>query len=279
MAVQSTREAFVFCDKCKQNIALPLSDADRSSWKGGLLTLVSVHGSPQHALIAYVDSQLKIRGVEYPGSVHIRVDSQSPPDLTSLAYGKEGQLTLAAFVDTFGEKRKDAVRALAYVVTQLMFHREVVLVHDDDAIGESIGAALIDLLGGQRISVKVVDHASVDSLESTASCIYDLQEAKFMKEGEKPETRFFEQLVKELVDEEDGFFRLRNELSKILFAYDRMMRILATETGMHLDTKLAHDAAIDLSLFPTLLAMAESDGVDISSRIERDDIGRAIRSI
>jgi hypothetical protein len=48
---------------------------------------------------------------------------------------------------------------------------------------------------------------------------------------------------------------------------------------MHLDTKLAHDAAIDLSLFPTLLAMAESDGVDISSRIERDDIGRAIRSI
>jgi hypothetical protein len=279
MAVQSPREAYVFCDKCKQNIALPLSDADTSSRKGGLLTLVSIHGSPQHALIAYVDSQLRIRGVEYPGSVHIRVDVQPQPDLKRLAYGEEGQLALASLVDSFGKKRKDAAYALAHIVTQLMFRREVVLVHDDDAIGENIGTALADLLGGQRTSVKVVDHASVDSLESTGSCIYDLQEVKFMKEGEKSETRFFEQLVKELVDEKDGFFRLRNEFSKILFGYDRVKKILASTTGTQLDTKLAQQAAIDLSLLPTLLLMAETDGVDVRGRIENDDVGHAIRSI
>ena len=279
MAAQSPKEAYVFCDKCKQNIALPLPDSDSSSRKGGILTLVSVHGSPQHALIAYIDSQFRIRGIEYPGSVSIRVDVQPTPDLTKLAYGKEGQLSLASLVDSFGKKRKDAAHALAHVVNQLMYHRVVTLVHDDHAAGEAVSSALADLLGGQKASVKVADHANADALSKSSSCIYDLQQARFMKEGKESETRFFEQIIKELADEKDGFFRLRNELSKILFAYDGVMKILAADSGKHLDTKLAHDAAIDLSLFPTLLAMAENDGVEVKSRIERDDIGRAIRSI
>jgi hypothetical protein len=279
MAVESPRQAYVFCEKCKQNIGLPLSDADPSKMKGGLVTLVCVHGNPQHALIAYVDAQLRVRAVEYPGSVHIRVDLQPSPDLATLARGKEGKLTLSSLVDSFGKKRKDAARVMARIVGQLMYHRVVALVHDDQAIGEAVGSALADLLGGQKANVKVVGHADANVSFVTSSCVYDLQQAKFLKEADQPEVRFFEQIVKDLVDEADGLFRLRNELSKILFAYDRMMKILVTESGMHLDTKLANDAAIDLSLLPTLLAMAESDGVDISSRIERDDIGRAIRSI
>ncbi|MHA2240740.1 MAG: hypothetical protein ACXACE_03965 [Candidatus Thorarchaeota archaeon] len=72
MAESETKQVYVFCDKCKENVSLDITDDDIESSKTGLTTVISVHGTPQHAILVYLDKNLKARGVEYPSVLQVQ---------------------------------------------------------------------------------------------------------------------------------------------------------------------------------------------------------------
>ncbi len=277
MSSSDVHETYVFCEKCRENIQLRISEADLTSRRGGLVALLSVHGSPQHALVAYLDKQLRVRGIEYPSSVHIRADltQEQPAVIPQIPT----ELTLPSLIDLFGPRKKDALSTFARVLAQLLFRQTVLLIHDDPTISGTLYSTISGLFGGQSISLYVKDHASSEKLVGESNCVYDVQAMRFISVKTDFSSRFLEPLTKDIIDEPDGLFRLRNELSRLFYSYRRLKQILSSTTGKLLDTRLARDIAIDFAMLPMLFSMAESEGLAIKDRIEKDALGAALRSI
>ncbi|NWF95712.1 MAG: hypothetical protein HXY34_06185 [Candidatus Thorarchaeota archaeon] len=276
MAEKSSRQALVFCERCQQNITLTVTDDDLKRSQGGIFTLLSVHGDPQHALVAYIDSRLMVRDVEYPASLHIRADFAPQPARTQAG---EGAIALTSLVDAFGPKRKDGMKALAHCVAQLILGNTVVLVHDDKVVGSSVQVTLKGLLGGQNVSLRLIAHSEVAGQDLAGACVFDLQQVRMMQSGRVLDAKHFEQLIKEALEEDNGLFRLRNNLSKVFYSYGQLKEIMPRVRDKILDTALAKEISIELSLIPLLLEMAESQGYDFKRRVEKDALAHAIRSI
>jgi hypothetical protein len=85
--------------------------------------------------------------------------------------------------------------------------------------------------------------------------------------------------VKDALSRENSSFQLKYELSKVFFSYRRLVDILKSSEQKMKDRELAHEVAIDFSLLSTLLDIAEIEGIDTKSRVKRDGLGSAIRSI
>ncbi len=270
-------ETYVFCEKCKENVRLTVSEADLSARRGGLITLLSVHGDPQHALVAYLDKQLRVRGVEYPSSVHIRADLRAPAPSTPIESTMD--VTLSSLIDLFGPRQKDAIDSFSRILNQLMFRQNVILIHDDPVISGTIFSSIRAIFGGQNVELHVKKHSEVASVPENVACVYDLMLTRFVVLKKEFDTRYIKSLIKDLVNEPDGLFRLRNEISKLFYAYQRLRNILSSTTGRFTDTRLAHDISIDYSSLPLLLEMADAEGIDVKDRVTRDALGSALRSI
>jgi hypothetical protein len=246
----------------------------------GITAVLSVHGSPQHAILIYLDKQLKIRGCEYPTTVQVKGTPavSATPESVVAELGKDAGLSLGSLVDAFGKSRKIGIDSLGDVLAQIMIRNPVCLVHDDSSIGKVVLENLQRLFARQETSITLVSHEEAKSTRER-TLVFDLQLTKPLTEGVKMDTRFFRALIKDCLDESNSYYRLRNEVSKILFAYSIVRKRLLWPGEKLLDTQLARESSIDFSLMPVLLKMAESEGINVKLRVEFDGLGRAIRSI
>jgi hypothetical protein len=55
MVAPEDKEVYVFCSECKQNVPLKVTEDHIGKAKGGIITILSVHGTSQHAIIVYLD--------------------------------------------------------------------------------------------------------------------------------------------------------------------------------------------------------------------------------
>jgi hypothetical protein len=58
----------VHCDICNQSVEFQVSQEKMREQKDGILRVALAHGDPLHAIIVYVDKNLRIRGVEVSDS-------------------------------------------------------------------------------------------------------------------------------------------------------------------------------------------------------------------
>ncbi|TFF91532.1 hypothetical protein EU545_03765 [Candidatus Thorarchaeota archaeon] len=278
----SEKEVYAFCKQCKENIRLSITQEDLDQAKSGLIAVLSVHGSPQHALLAYLDRNLRVRGIEYPAAVQVKdtpevsVVEESEVDIADEV---APELTLRSLVDFFGRKEKEAISILARLIAHIMTKKPVVLIHDDRSLGTIVKSHLTSLLTQQTELIEVIDHDSLQTIAAEQPFIFDLQMSRIVREGVKTDFKYFEQIIRDALSSENSFFQLKYELSKLFFSYRRLVDLLRSSEGKLLDRKLARDIAIDFSFLSTLLDIAASEGIDTKGRVERDGLGSAIRSI
>ncbi len=58
----------VFCKKCNNPVEIAISDQELEAAKDGILRVMMVHGSPAHAIVVYIDKNLRVREIEYSDS-------------------------------------------------------------------------------------------------------------------------------------------------------------------------------------------------------------------
>jgi hypothetical protein len=278
--IGETNQVYVFCDKCKQNVSVDIQPEQIRAQPTGITGILSVHGSPQHAILVYLDKQLKVRGCEYPSSVQVKTTAAFSATSEALAtqLGKDDRATLDLLVDAFGKTRKVGIDALGDIMAQVIIKNHVYLVHDDPGIGRVVLENLQRLFAQQETSLQLITHRETTGIPANA-LVFDLQLVKFLTEGVKMDNRFFRGLIKDCLDESNSYYRLRNEVSKILFAYSVVKKKLLWPGEKLLDTQLARESSIDFSLMPVLLRMAEGEGINVKMRVEYDGLGRAIRSL
>ncbi|MBD3157365.1 MAG: hypothetical protein GF309_01130 [Candidatus Lokiarchaeota archaeon] len=282
---ETENEVYAFCKQCKENVRLNISQQEIKEAESGLVAVLSVHGSPQHALLAYIDKELRVRGIEYPTAIQIK----DTPQVSAVDESEadvwdemEGDFSLHILVDFFGKQKKKAIVNFSHLIVHIMIEKPVYLIHDDKAMGRLVKSNLVNLLTEQSQLaelVSVIDHDSLASIKKQDAFIFDLQMTRPVKESVEVDSKHFEKIVKDALSRENSFFQLKYELSKLFFSYRRLVDILKSSEQKMKDRELAHEVAIDFSLLSTLLDIAEIEGIDTKSRVERDGLGSAIRSI
>ncbi|MHA1929687.1 MAG: hypothetical protein ACTSV2_14035 [Candidatus Thorarchaeota archaeon] len=268
-----SRSLFVFCNKCQENIPIEVTQADLDASTSGIVTVLSVHGDPQHATLVYVDKNLRIRAVEYPSTLEIEKTTTTTVESTKTSF-KQEHLSFSSLVDLFGKKRKNAILVFSRIVAQILMKGSVYIVHDDPSTALTVIERLQDFFSTEA-GIFSTTHDQVKELNPSA-CVYSIQVDKFMSEGNTTKTKVLEKLVKESLDDESSFFRFKLDLSKLIFAYTKVKQILIEEKGNIEDIKLAKMAMIELANIPFLLELAESEGINISN-IQYNGLGRVAR--
>jgi len=259
------KQVYVFCNVCKENVPLDISESDLESAKSGIATVLSVHGDPQHAILVYLDKQLKVRGAEYPsvlqvkGSPSIEVDSALPAEDTTH--------DLKSVISSFGEKEDDAITSFTQLAAQIILGNSLYLIHNNSSFAKVVKEQLDSIFTDQRTSLFVISYDEMDTVSGMRPTIFDLQYGTFISKGVAVEAEYFEQLVKDALKSQNGFTVLKNEFSKLIFSYRRLWELISTGVKKFTRKRLAYLVSIDLSLLPLLLKMAENDGVDVESRI------------
>ncbi|MBD3404954.1 MAG: hypothetical protein GF411_02325 [Candidatus Lokiarchaeota archaeon] len=281
MSSSDEKEIYVFCEQCKQNVLLRVPLTSDAATRGGLMSVVSVHGNPPHALMAYLDAEFRVRGIEYPAAAQTADAGriESVPESKTEALEEKVELGLLALLDIFHPKRKDAIKALAIIMVNMLTKKRIFLIHDEKAIGTSVISALHDIASFEEDLITLINHTILSKSELNPFCVYDLQQNKLLHQGPKIDSKYFERILQDIAKHENPYFRLKNEMSKIVYAYGRLQEILSALDSSILDTQLACDASIDYELLPFLLEMAESEGHNIRSLVKKDGLGRALRSI
>jgi len=59
------------CKICDQPVMLETSKEDLQAQGTGIFKVMFVHGNPAHAIIAYIDRNCQVRGIEYPDSFQL----------------------------------------------------------------------------------------------------------------------------------------------------------------------------------------------------------------
>lgn len=282
---ESEIEVYAFCKECKENVRLEVSQQDLEEAESGLVAVLSLHGSPQHALVAYIDKDLRVRGIEYPTAIQIK----DTPQVSAVSESEidiwdemAGDFSLHILVDFFGKKQKKAIVNFAHLIIHMIIKKPIYLVHDDKSMGMLVKKNLIKLpteQSGLSELVRVINHDSVAPTEDRDAFIFDLQMTTPVQEEIDIDSKHIEEMVKEALSSDNSFFQLKYELSKLFFSYRRLVELLKSSHEKIQDRKLARDVAIDFSLLSTLLNIAEIEGIDTKSRVERDGLGSAIRSI
>jgi hypothetical protein len=265
-AKEDSEQVYAYCTKCNENILLEIDDEEIQAASSGLTAVISVHGSPQHAALVYVDKQLKVRGIEYPSVVQVTEDQESVTGSAELTELPEHNLE--SVVSAFGDREESAVEALAMIIVQIMIRNSVYLLHKNLEIGKVVEQQLEALFAKQDSSLHVISFEDLERVEGMRPSIFDLQTGRFVSEGAPLDAEYFEELVYQGLEDEAGFSGLRAELSKLTFSYRRICDLLSTGAKRYRIANLARLAQINKSVIPLLLRMAEAEGVDVESRVK-----------
>ena len=65
---EDKQHVVVHCRVCGEPVDLEISAQELQEQKNGILRVMFVHGNPLHAIIASVDKNRRVRGIEYPDS-------------------------------------------------------------------------------------------------------------------------------------------------------------------------------------------------------------------
>jgi hypothetical protein len=256
------KEVYVFCNECQQNVPLEISEEDMERAKTGLISVISVHGEPPHAIMVYYDMNLKARGVEYPT---LKQAKESKPEQEDKVF--EDALDLKSIVSSFGEKLDQAITVFAKISGQLIAGNSLYLVHNNTSIGKVVKDQLDILFPEQKSSSFVISYDDIDMVSGMRPSIFDLQYGTFISEGVKIESSHFEILVSDALGSPNGFSILKNDYRKLMYSYRRLWELLSAGARMYTRKRLAYLVSIDLAMIPLLLTMAENDGIDVTSRV------------
>ncbi|MGY5854692.1 MAG: hypothetical protein RTU92_14075 [Candidatus Thorarchaeota archaeon] len=259
-------QVYAFCNICKENVPLDVTESDVEANTSGITTVLSMHGSPQHAILVYLDKNLKVRGVEYPSMLQVK---DAPAVDTESELPKEDSVhDLGSVISSFGDKQAISIKSFATICAQIILGNSLYLIHANKSIAQVVKEQLETLFPEQKTSLFVINYDDIDSVTGMRPTIYDLQYHSFVSEGLAIETEYFENLIKDAVSDANGFSLLKNEFSKLKYSYRRLWELLSSGARSYTHKRLAYLVSIDLSLIPLLLKMAENDGVDVDSRVK-----------
>ena len=265
MTENETSKLYVFCAICKQNVPLEVTDDDIENAKSGLVSVISLHGDPQHAILVYLDMNLKTRGIEYPSLVQVK---ESSSDEKQKAAAIEDDIhDLMAIVSSFGENQEDAIKSFAQISAQLIAGNSLYLIHSNKSIGKVVKDQLDSLFTEQNVQSFVISYDDIADVSGMRPTIFDLRFGSFISEGIALDTEYFERLIKDSVNNPNGFSMLKNDYRKLKYSYRRLWELLSAGARVYTQKRLAYLVSIDLSLIPLLLRIAENDGVDVASRV------------
>ena len=267
MAEDEVSEAYAFCNICKENVPLEITEDDMEKAKTGLISVISVHGTPQHAILVYLDMNLKARGVEYPSLV--QVDEGTVLEVEQTTTVKEDIIDLTSIISSFGDKQEQAIKAFAHISAQLIAGNTLYLIHKNKSIGRVVKDQIDALFTDEKPASFVITFDDLEYVTGMRPTIYDLQYGTFISEGIAIDTSYFEQIITDALDSPNGFSMLKNDYHKLKFSYRRLWELLSSGARMYTHKKLAYLVSIDLSLIPLLLRIAENDGVDVASRVKQ----------
>ncbi|MHA2140317.1 MAG: hypothetical protein ACXADC_05375 [Candidatus Thorarchaeota archaeon] len=265
MEERDSDQVYVFCNICKENVPIEVAESDIKKASTGLTTILSVHGTPQHAILVYLDKNLKARGVEYPSV--LQIDTEVGLDLPAEAPVPDEEIELNSIVSSFGEKVDSAIQSFAQITAQVIVRNPLYLVHNNKGIGKVVKHQLDQLFTEQKTSLHVISYDEIETVSGMRPTIFDLQYGSFISRGVNIESDYFENLVNEAIAEPNGYALLKNELSKLMFSYRRLWELLSSGGKKYTRKRLAYLVSIDVSLIPLLLKIAENDGVDVEARV------------
>lgn len=265
MSEEDVSKAYAFCNICKENVPLDITEEDIKKAKTGLISVISVHGNPQHAILVYFDMNLKARGVEYPSLV--QVDEGTSSEVAKESDIKEDVGDLNTIISSFGERPKDAIKAFAHISAQLIAGNSLYLIHTNKSIGRVVKDQIDSLFTEEKSASFVITMDEIEYVTGMRPTIYDLQYGSFISEGVAIDTSYYEQIISDALESPNGFSILKNDYRKLRYSYRRLWELLSSGARSYTHKKLAYLVSIDLSLIPLLLGMAENDGVDVASRV------------
>ena len=266
MAEDEVSEAYAFCNICKENVPLEITEEDMEKAKTGLISVISVHGTPQHAILVYLDMNLKARGVEYPSLVQVNEGSSSEGEQSTTVTQDINDLN--SIISSFGEKQEQAIKSFAHISAQLIAGNSLYLIHKNKSIGKVVKDQIDSLFTDEKPSSFVITFDEIDYVTGMRPTIYDLQYGTFVSEGISIDTSYYEQIIRDALENPNGFSMLKNDYHKLKYSYRRLWELLSSGARSYTQKKLAYLVSIDLSLIPLLLRMAENDGVDVAARVK-----------
>jgi hypothetical protein len=267
MTDDESPEIYAFCTECQQNVSLEVTKADIEKAKTGLVSVLSIHGTPQHAMLVYLDMNLKARGIEYPSLLQVK-ESRSVVDDKSTVI-KDDIFDLGSIISAFGEKLNLAIKSFAQISAQLIAGNSLYLIHNNTSIGRVVKDQIDSLFTEQKVASYVISYDDLDMVSGMRPTIFDLQYGTFISEGIALDTEYFEHLIRNAVDSPNGFSILKNDYRKLKYSYRRLWELLSAGARTYTPKRLAYLVSIDLELIPLLLRMAENDGVDVASRVKQ----------
>ncbi len=265
MSDDASPEIYAFCTICKQNVPLEVTKEDIEKAKTGLISVLSIHGEPQHAILVYLDKNLKARGIEYPSLLQVKESGSVEGDKASIV--EDDTHNLSSIISSFGEKQDQAIKSFAEISAQLIAGNTLYLIHNNISIGKVVKDQLDSLFTDQKVSSFVISYDDIGDVSGMRPAIFDLQYGSFISEGIALDTEHFEQLIRDAIGSLNGFNILKNDYRKLKYSYRRLWELLTAGARVYTRKRLAYLVSIDLSLIPLLLRMAENDGVDVASRV------------
>ncbi len=266
MSDEESPEIYAFCTICKQNVPLEVTKEDIEKAKTGLISVLSIHGDPQHAILVYLDKNLKARGIEYPSLLQVKESDSIEGDKVSIA--EDETHNLSSIISSFGEKQDQAIKSFAQISAQLIAGNTLYLIHNNTSIGKVVKDQLDSLFTDQKVSSFVISYDDIGNVSGMRPTMFDLQYGSFISEGISLDTEHFEQLIRDAIGSLNGFNILKNDYRKLKYSYRRLWELLTAGARVYTRKKLAYLVSIDLSMIPLLLRMAENDGVDVASRVK-----------
>ncbi|MBD3404829.1 MAG: hypothetical protein GF411_01680 [Candidatus Lokiarchaeota archaeon] len=271
-----SKTVFAFCKKCEENIGIQVSEDEIQNQSSGLATVLSVHGTPEHGIVVYIDRDYRVRGIEYPSQLRVEKKKTTIIESTVATAFESEDISFATLVDTFGDKRKQALRNFGILITHLLLGKKVYLVHDDISLGEAVKSKIEKLFSNQTQLIFVIPHSQAPDAESD-SLVFSLQMKKIMNQCVDCKTKSMENMIKESLNEDSSYFRFSYAVSKILFSYKKLKEILLQQSDSILDTELSREIMIEVDQIPYLLTIAEIEGIDTSS-VQYNGLGRVARA-
>jgi hypothetical protein len=257
-------------------LTIPEDDLDKRH--GGLLNILSIHGEDKHAVVFYLDKQFRPRSTVHLDELPEIDRSRVIKEPAIPAPSDDDSELFELLIDRFGTKRKKAIENFSKIAVQIMTQRNVYLVTYLDSSGLDLiekFQLIFEKQGKDPIMIGPGESHKVTGLNHS---VFDLKKKKFLIEGSSVDSRYFRQLVNDVMGVPNSHFQLKTELSKILFSYNSLRKQLNELEDRILDTDLARKISIDLFLIPVLLEMARSEGINVDKKIEFDGLGHAIRS-
>ncbi|MEM2142917.1 MAG: hypothetical protein QXS20_04925 [Candidatus Thorarchaeota archaeon] len=279
MSQADGRTVFVYCETCKKNVPLAIPTGKDSKRTGGLLSIVSIHGAPIHAVVAYVDAMLRVRGIEYPETSMADDLASRVSEKTLERLESEAAFDLSDVLGLLNERQKDAIKVLGLMLTQAVTGRQVVCVHSERDTARGLVDMIRQLFSGQSVNIIPASHKEMEGQVLKDICVFDMVSRRFIAEGPRTDTSYLSKVIEDVLAGENAYAQLKSEVSRILYAYENMKQILTSTDKPITDTRLATEVSIDLSLVPVLLDIAEGQGLKLRDKVLRNGLGRAIRSI